>query len=83
MSVAAYLHPLFAYPNTRFDLDRPAEVDDDYWEKTEQHEEITQPAGTVSLLSFFTHYHKLMDIAAAVQKIIVCCSIVFNFIMLD
>ncbi|KIK69820.1 hypothetical protein GYMLUDRAFT_34227 [Collybiopsis luxurians FD-317 M1] len=51
-----------------FDLDNIAECDDEYWEKTEHNEAFKQPIGKISLLSFFTHYNQLMDIAASVQR---------------
>jgi hypothetical protein len=51
-----------------FDLDYPAECDDEYWQKTESNEAFSQPSGKLSLLSYFTQYNKLMDIAGSVQK---------------
>ncbi|KAE9403221.1 hypothetical protein BT96DRAFT_1081918 [Gymnopus androsaceus JB14] len=57
-----------ATTSEEFDLDKPAECDDEYWEKTGSCEPFEQPVGKVSLLSFFTYYLKLMEIAASVQK---------------
>lgn len=63
--------------NSSLDLDMVAEVDDIYWEKTaEDDSAFTQPVGAVSLISFFTHYLKLVEIAASVQRSIVSSSFV-------
>ncbi|KAE9403212.1 hypothetical protein BT96DRAFT_499230 [Gymnopus androsaceus JB14] len=51
-----------------FDLDTPAECDDEYWGRTGNSEPFTQPVGKLTLLSFYIHYLKLMEIAASVQK---------------
>ncbi|KAF8827910.1 hypothetical protein HHX47_DHR4000632 [Lentinula edodes] len=61
-----------AIDSEHFDLDRPVECDDEYWEKTEHNEGFTQPPGKTSGLSFFTHYNKLVDIAASVQRSVYC-----------
>ncbi|KAJ4482421.1 fungal-specific transcription factor domain-containing protein [Lentinula aciculospora] len=62
-----------------FDIDRPVECDDEYWEVTEHNGAFTQPAGKISVLSFFTHYSKLMDIAASVQRSIYCINEVSEY----
>lgn len=59
----------------RFDLDNVTECDDEYWENTGLSEPFTQPVGRVSLVSFYTKYLKLMEIAASVQKSIVSGSL--------
>ncbi|KAE9403208.1 hypothetical protein BT96DRAFT_854923 [Gymnopus androsaceus JB14] len=59
-----------ATASEEFDLDMPAECDDEYWEKTGNNEPFTQPVGKVSLLGYCTQYLKLMEIAAGVQKTI-------------
>ncbi|KAJ3899705.1 fungal-specific transcription factor domain-containing protein [Lentinula edodes] len=53
------------------DLELPADCDQEYWENPEDPEKnFIQPAGKPSLMSFWIHYTKLQQIAAAVHRLI-------------
>ncbi|KAJ3771292.1 fungal-specific transcription factor domain-containing protein [Lentinula raphanica] len=62
-----------------FDIDMPAECDDEFWEKGANNEAFTQPVGKISVLSFLTQYTKLLDIAASVRRNIYCIREVSEF----
>ncbi|KAJ3715625.1 fungal-specific transcription factor domain-containing protein [Lentinula guzmanii] len=54
-----------------FDLDLPADCDQEYWENPEDPESnFVQPPGKPSIMSFWIHYTKLQQIAAAVHRLI-------------
>ncbi|KAJ3762912.1 fungal-specific transcription factor domain-containing protein [Lentinula raphanica] len=54
-----------------FDLELPAECDQEYWENHEDPDKnFVQPAGKPSVMSFWIHYTKLQQIAAAVHRLI-------------
>ncbi|KAF8824416.1 hypothetical protein HHX47_DHR8000398 [Lentinula edodes] len=52
-----------------FDVDQPAECDDEYWECSSG-EQFIQPPGKPSMLSFGVHYNELLQIAGSIQRTI-------------
>ncbi|KAJ3914052.1 fungal-specific transcription factor domain-containing protein [Lentinula edodes] len=55
-----------------FDVDQPAECDDEYWECSSG-EQFIQPPGKPSMLSFGVHYNELLQIAGSIQRTIFAC----------
>ncbi|KAF9069865.1 fungal-specific transcription factor domain-containing protein [Rhodocollybia butyracea] len=53
-----------------FDLELPVDCDQDYWENDDPEKMFVQPPGKPSLVSFWIHYTKLQQIAAAVHRLI-------------
>ncbi|KAJ7108806.1 fungal-specific transcription factor domain-containing protein [Mycena epipterygia] len=53
-----------------YDLDYPAECDDEYWEPSDPTMAFKQPAGKPSLLSYSIAYLKLIEILGMAQKTI-------------
>ncbi|KAJ7730990.1 fungal-specific transcription factor domain-containing protein [Mycena maculata] len=59
-----------AISDADYDLEYPAECDDEYWETSDPAAAFKQPPGKPSLASFMTSYLKLMEILAMAQKTI-------------
>ncbi|KIK67620.1 hypothetical protein GYMLUDRAFT_237846 [Collybiopsis luxurians FD-317 M1] len=53
-----------------FDLELPAECDDEYWENEDPSQAFVQPPGVPSKLSFFIHYAKLLAIAGFAHRML-------------
>ncbi|KAF5380801.1 hypothetical protein D9757_007124 [Collybiopsis confluens] len=53
-----------------FDLELPIDCDQEHWEGSEENESFAQPAGKPSLSSFWIHYIRLLQIAAATHRLI-------------
>lgn len=74
-----------------FDLDLPAECDDEFWENVDPSKSFVQPEGKPSYMAFHTHLLKLREILAFAartivspgQKSFVNLYFINNFIVLD
>ncbi|KAJ3839123.1 putative fungal-specific transcription factor [Lentinula raphanica] len=53
-----------------YDVDFPADCDDEYWDQPNPDANFKQPAGMPSKVSYFIHYLKLMDILAYAMRAI-------------
>ncbi|KAF9066459.1 fungal-specific transcription factor domain-containing protein [Rhodocollybia butyracea] len=53
-----------------YDLDFPLACDDEYWLHPDPEQAFKQPAGRPSVISFFVHYLKLLDIFGLAQRTI-------------
>ena len=54
-----------------FDLDLPADCDDEYWTVTDGRIPFKQPAGIPSTIAFFNLSHRLNQIASFAMRTIV------------
>ena len=57
-----------------FDLDLPAECDDEYWSTSDSKDAFKQPAGKPSKMSYFIAFLKLSQILAFALRTIVSAS---------
>ncbi|KAE9408003.1 hypothetical protein BT96DRAFT_1034322, partial [Gymnopus androsaceus JB14] len=51
-----------------YDLDYPADIDDEYWLHPDPEQAFKQPSGQPSRISFWIHFLKLMDICGLAQR---------------
>ena len=65
------MRALTANLNSSFDLDLPAECDDEYWSPSDPKEAFKQPPGKPSKMSYFIAYLKLSQILAFALRTIV------------